>query len=38
MNFIRMTAVVTWIVATVCLGLFSGVALGNKYKDLHNMV
>ena len=38
MNFIRMTAIVTWIVATFCLGLFSGALLGNKHQQLHNMV
>lgn len=38
MNLIRMTAIITWVVATFCLGLFSGAVLGNKYEHLHNMV
>ena len=38
MNLIRMTAIITWVAATFCLGLFSGAVLGNKYEHLHNMV
>jgi len=38
MNLIRMTAIITWVAVTFCLGLFFGAVLGNKAQQLHNMV